>query len=169
MSPLGPMSGKSFGTSMSPWVITLEALKPFEIMTPPKEIPVAMYLQDSRATNTYDIRLQANLITKESKTTICKSELKWMYWTLRDLVAHQTANGCNLNTGDVLATGTISGISEDSHGCLLELTHGGEKAFKLEGGESRVYLQDGDMVQLTARAGNGIGFGECVGEIIAAT
>lgn len=166
MSPLGPMNGKSFGTTMSPWVITLDALKPFEISPPPKDIPVTSILQDSKMHSTYDIHLQADLITEKSTTTICKSELKWMYWTLRDLVAHQTSNGCNLNTADVLATGTISGTTDDSHGCLLELTRGGENAFTLEGGDSRTYLQDGDSIRLTAYASHGVGFGDCLGTIV---
>ena len=166
MTPLGPMNGKSFGTSMSPWIITLDALRPFETSAPPKDIPAVAYLQDSKLASTYDIHLQADLLTEESTTTICKSELKWMYWTLRDLVAHQTSNGCNINTGDVLATGTISGTTDDSHGCLLELTKGGEDIFKLEGGDSRTFLQDGDSIRLTAYAGEGVGFGECVGKIV---
>jgi fumarylacetoacetase len=168
MSPLGPMNGKSFGTSMSPWIITIDALDPFKLSSPPREFPVSSYLKDSVSKATYDIHLQADLATDKSSTTICKSEMKWMYWSIRDLVAQQTVNGCNINTGDVLATGTISGSTEDSHGCLLELTQGGEKEFALDGGESRVYLQDGDSIRLTAIAGDGVGFGECVGTIVSA-
>ena len=166
MSPLGPMNGKSFGSTMSPWVITLDALKPSEISPPPKDIPVTSILQDSKEHSTHDIHLQADLLTEDSTTTICKSELKWMYWTLRDLVAHQTSNGCNINTGDVLATGTISGTTIDSHGCLLELTRGGEDAFALEGGGSRTYLHDGDSIRLSACTIQGVGFGDCLGTIV---
>jgi fumarylacetoacetase len=169
MTPLGPMNGKSFGTSMSPWIITLDALAPFEESPPPRDIPVASYLKDSKSKATYDIHLQADLITENSVTTICKSELKWMYWSLRDLVAQQTVNGCNINTGDVLATGTISGSTEDSHGCLLELTRGGEEVFKLGGGGERMFLNDGDAVRVSAQAGVGVGFGECIGTILSAT
>jgi fumarylacetoacetase len=168
MSPLGPMNGKSFATTMSPWIITLLALEPSEIPARPKESPVASYLRDDKKANTYDIKLEAELITNESTTTICQSELKWMYWTVRDLVAHQTSNGCNLNTGDILATGTISGTNENSHGCLLELTKGGEKDFALSDGDSRTYLQDGDRIRLTANVSEGVGFGECCGTLVPA-
>jgi fumarylacetoacetase len=159
------MNGKSFGTSMSPWIITLDALAPFETTLPPRDIPVTSYLKDSKPKATYDIHLQADLVADGLSTTVCKSELKWMYWSLRDLVAQQTVNGCNLNTGDVLATGTISGSTEDSHGCLLELTKGGGKPFILNNGEERMFLKDGDSIRLTATAGDGVGFGECFGAI----
>ncbi|EPE34793.1 FAH [Glarea lozoyensis ATCC 20868] len=168
MSPLGPMNGKSFATTMSPWIVTLFALEPAEIPARPKDLPVSSYLRDNKQANTYDIKLEAELVTNESTTTICRSELKWMYWTVRDLVAHQTSNGCNLNTGDILATGTISGTVETSHGCLLELTKGGENDFALSDGDSRTYLQDGDMIRLTAHVSEGVGFGDCCGTLLPA-
>ncbi len=168
MQPLGPMNGKSFSTSISPWVITLDALKPFEVKAPERELKVASYLADSKPNNTYDVHLQADIIIDGQPTPMCRSELKTMYWSFRDLVAHQTSNGCNINTGDILATGTISGSSNQSHGCLLELTHGGEKAFVVEGGGKRIYLEDGDTVLITGCAGEGVGFGECVGSILPA-
>jgi fumarylacetoacetase len=145
-------------------------LAPFEHCPPAREVPVASYLQDTKSKSTYDIRLQADLVVegKSKSTPVCKVDLRGAYWSIRDLVAQQTVNGCNINTGDVLATGTISGSTKESHGCLWELTEGGEIAFDLEDGHKRVYLEDGDSIRLSAVAGTGVGFGDCVGTIIPA-
>ena len=166
MPPLGPLNGKSFATSISPWVITPEALQPYATEGSPRELKVASYLQDPNVTNSYDLHLQADLIINGKDTIICKTNLKTMYWSFRDLIVHQTSNGTNLNTGDILATGTISGPTSDSHGCLMELTKGGESSFQLDKGLSRVYLEDGDMVRISAFASDGVGFGECIGKIL---
>jgi len=166
MPPLGPLNGKSFATSISPWVITLEALQPFATEGPPRELEVASYLKDPNPKNTYDLHLQADLIIDGKDTTVCKADLQTMYWSFRDLIAHQTSNGCNLNTGDILGTGTISGSTAESHGCLLELTSGGQDSFQLSNGSSRVYLEDGDQVRISAIASDGVGFGECIGSIL---
>ena len=155
-------------TSISPWVITLDAMKPFETQAPPRELEVAPYLDDNKARNTYDVHLQADLVIDGKATTICRSELKAMYWSFRHLIAHQTSNGCNVKTGDLLATGTVSGRTHDSHGCLLELTRGGEEDFKVAGGLSRMYLEDGDTVQISAFASEGVGFGDCTGQLLPA-
>ncbi|KAK1984359.1 fumarylacetoacetase [Colletotrichum cereale] len=168
MNPLGPMSGKSFGTSISAWVITLEALEPFATQPPAKNIPAQPYLADKKEKPSYKIELKAEVLTGGEATTVCKAQLSWMYWTFRDLVAQQTINGCNLNTGDVLATGTVSGAGDDEHGCLLELTKGGKVGWKTTNGQDRTYLKDGDGVRISGYAGDGVGFGECVGFIDAA-
>ncbi|KAK1539847.1 X-Pro dipeptidyl-peptidase C-terminal non-catalytic domain-containing protein [Colletotrichum costaricense] len=168
MSPLGPMNGKSFGTSISPWVITLEALEPFATQPPPKDIPSQPYLLDNKEKSSYNIALKAEVVTGNGATTVCKAQLSWMYWTFRDLVAQQTINGCNLNTGDILATGTVSGAGDDEHGCLLEMTKGGKVGWKTSTGQDRMYLQDGDGVRISGQAGDGVGFGDCVGFIGAA-
>ncbi|KAI8303846.1 Fumarylacetoacetase [Colletotrichum sp. SAR11_59] len=148
MNPLGPMNGKSFGTSISPWgksyrphaelfliavlkmqlvlVITLEALEPFATRPPTKDVPAQPYLLDHKEKSSYNIALKAEVLADGQTTTVCTAQLSWMYWTFRDLVAQQTVNGCNLNTGDVLATGTVSGAGDDEHGCLLEMTKGGK-------------------------------------------
>lgn len=168
MMPLGPLNGKSFATSISPWVITLDALKPYETPAQSRELKVAPYLEDDKAASTYDIQLQAELLVNGERTTICKSELKTMYWTFRDLIAHQTSNGCNLNTGDILASGTISGDTSESHGCLLELTRAGERSFDVAGGLTRTFLEDGDTVLISASMGEGVGFGECTGKLLSA-
>ncbi|KAH7370644.1 fumarylacetoacetase [Rhexocercosporidium sp. MPI-PUGE-AT-0058] len=168
MMPLGPLNGKNFSTSISPWVITLDALESFQCPAPQKELKPVPYLADSKTDNTYSIQLKAELIVGGQATTICESEMKTMYWSLRDLLAHQTSSGCNLNTGDILATGTISGETKESHGCLLELTKGGEESFNIAGGSSRKFLEDGDSIRLTAVCGDGVGFGECIGKVLPA-
>ncbi|KAK0122192.1 hypothetical protein ONS95_010449 [Cadophora gregata] len=168
MVPLGPLNGKSFSTSISPWVVTLDALEAFQCPAPARELKVAPYLADSKTDNTYSIELKAELVADGQATTICESQLRTMYWSFRDLLAHQTSNGCNLNTGDILATGTISGETDTSHGCLLELTKGGEKDFDVAGGLKRKFLEDGDSIRISASCGNGVGFGECVGKVLPA-
>jgi fumarylacetoacetase len=165
MSPLGPMNGKSFATSVSPWVITLDALEPFAAAAPPKEIPAAAFLHEKREKPSYDIKLEAELLRGETSTKLCTANGSWMYWTFRDLVVQKTVNGCNLNTGDILATGTVSGSGSDEHGCLLEMTKGGKVEFALTDGAKRTYLQDGDGVRMTAYCGDGVGFGDCTGFI----
>jgi fumarylacetoacetase len=166
MLPLGPLNGKSFATTISPWVVTLDALQASAVKGQPRELEVAVHLADPNPINSYDIRLQADLLTSGKSTTICKSNLRSMYWTFRDLIVHQTSNGCSINTGDILATGTISGSTDDSHGCLLELTKGGQESFELSDGKRRVYLEDGDELQLSALASDGVGFGECNGKVL---
>lgn len=165
MVPLGPMNGKSFSTSISPWVIPLDALEPFATEAPAKEIPAPVFLHEKKAKPSYNIKLEAELLRDGSATKLCTANVSWMYWTFRDLVVQKTINGCNLNTGDVLATGTVSGVGDDEHGCLLEMTKGGKVEFALADGAKRTYLQDGDGVRMTAFCGDGVGFGECTGFI----
>ncbi|KAK8041328.1 fumarylacetoacetase [Apiospora phragmitis] len=165
MKPLGPMNGKSFCTSISPWVVTLDALASFATAVPAKDLPVSSFLSETKEKPSYDIKLEAELLRGEKATTICKSNVSWMYWTFRDLVAQHTINGCNLNTGDVLATGTVSGVGDDEHGCLAEMTKGGKVQIELADGSQTTYLQDGDGVRITAYCGNGVGFGDCTGFI----
>jgi len=166
MKPLGPLNGKSFCTTMSPWVITLEALEPFACEAPAKELEPKPYLQDNKAKPTYDVKLEVEVIRDEKATTVCTAQQRWMYWTFRDLVAQQTINGCNLNTGDLLGTGTVSGAGDDHHGCLLELKKAGGVAPRLANGEPLTWLKDGDTVNFSARAGPGVGFGGCSGTLV---
>ncbi|KAI0810639.1 fumarylacetoacetase [Xylaria sp. FL0064] len=165
MMPLGPMNSKSCGTSISPWVVTLEALSQFEAQPPHRDVPVTAYLQDEKERPNYNITLEASIESKGNTTKICTANISWMYWTFRDLVAQQTVNGCNVNTGDILATGTVSGKGDDEHGCLLEMTQGGKVEFTLSDGQKRTYLQDGDTLRMTGYAGPGVGFGDCTGLI----
>ncbi|KIN09135.1 hypothetical protein OIDMADRAFT_38004 [Oidiodendron maius Zn] len=170
MNPLGPLNGKSFATTISPWVITLDALAPFKAPQPPRnpKIEIATYLKDPEPNSTYDIELSASIGNATIADEICKSNFSNLYWTLRDLVAQQTANGCNLVTGDILATGTISGSIDESHGCLMEHAGRGGVEIKTETGGSikKTWLEDGDTVRLTGIAGPGVGFGDCVGTIL---
>jgi fumarylacetoacetase len=174
MTPLGPMNGKSFGTSISPWVITLEALSPFKTTPLARNpaIPTAPYLEDVKANGGYSIKLSAEVQSSalEAPSTICSTDFSSLYWTLRHLVAQQTINGCNVNTGDILATGTISGTTPDSHGCLMEIAaSGGVDVTTVDGKvEKKVWLADGDTLTITALAGPNVGFGDCFGKVLPA-
>jgi fumarylacetoacetase len=171
MNPLGPLHGKSFATSLSPWIITLEGLAPFRTSSPSRnpDIELPAYLQDPDPKPTFDFHLEATVQFPgiPEPSSICKTSFSSIYWTLRDLVAQQTINGCNLRTGDLLATGTISGSTIESHGCLMEVAaKGGVRLMGAKGEVGRrIFLEDGDTVALTATAGKGVGFGDCVGTI----
>ena len=171
MEPLGPFNGKSFGTTISPWVVTLDALEPFSVPGVMREIPNAAYLDDKKEKNSYNLNLQVEIVTGKTSTLVCKSRLQWLYWTFRDMVAHQTINGCAIRAGDMLATGTVSGPTEGTYGCLLEITKGGKQTVQLADGGERKFLEDKDGVKLTGWAGEVgspecVGFGDCVGTLI---
>jgi len=168
MNPLGPFNGKNFATSISPWVVVPEALEPFKVSAPARDQPVASYLDDQDST-IYSLDMQAEILIDGSSTVICRTNLKNMYWNFRHMIAHHTVGGCDLRTGDLVASGTVSGQGDLEHGCLLESTLGGKKELKLTHGSRRTYLQDGDVIRLTCRAMgvgvSGVGFGECIGEL----
>ena len=169
MAPLGPINSKSFGTTISPWIITLDALAPFTAIAQLRESsPGPQFAGSITNACSYNVSLQAEIIVKSVSTTVCKSELSSMYWNFSDMVVQQTSNGCNINTGDLLGTGTVSGTTHENHGCLLEMTLGGKKNFTLTGGEPRTYLEDGDIVRITGWAGEGVGFGSCWGAVVPA-
>jgi fumarylacetoacetase len=179
--PLGPFLAKSFHTTISPWVIMPEALAPFRIAQPtrpegdPKPLP---YLWDDadQAGGSVDLQLEVWLTSARMRdqgfpaTRLSLSNLRHLYWTAAQLVAHHASNGCNLRPGDLLGTGTISGPTPDSRGSLLEMTLAGREPITVPSGETRTFLQDGDEVVLRARAERpgfaGIGFGECRGLIV---
>lgn len=163
MQPLGPINSKSTATTISPWVVTTEALEPFATAPPAKEQPPVAYLQDSKKNSTYNLSVGAQVTRGGTTTKVCTANLSWMYWTFRDMIAHQTVSGCNLNTGDLLATGTVSGLGDDEHGCLLESTLGGKQSIKLADNQELVWLQDGDETILTGYLGDGVGLGDCRG------
>ncbi|EGC29924.1 hypothetical protein DICPUDRAFT_51018 [Dictyostelium purpureum] len=171
--PLGPFLAKNFGTTISPWVVTMEALQPFAVDAPHQDPTPLPYLQES-GKNTFDIELTVGIKTEKMSEahTICKSNLKYMYWTLSQQLAHHTISGCNLNPGDLLGTGTISGPTEDSFGSMLELSWKGSKTISLgESGETRKFIQDNDTVVMSGVCKGKdyqIGFGNCVGQIIPA-
>jgi fumarylacetoacetase len=164
MTPLGPINGKNFGTSISPWVITLDALETFQVEGLKHPQPVASYL--SGPAESYSIDLTAEIISHGISTVTCRSNLgKSLHWNFRHMLVHQTIGGCSLATGDLLASGTVSGESEDARGCLLESTWNGKKPIVLTDGSSRAYLEDGDTVRLTGLLGEGVGFGDCIGAL----
>jgi fumarylacetoacetase len=169
--PLGPFLAKNFCTSISPWVVSLEALEPFRKPLPQQEPEPLPYL---RLTNdfTLDIQLLATLQTEKMKEplAITRTNFQNLYWSLSQQLAHHTVGGCNLKPGDLLASGTISGPTEESRGCLLERTWRGSKPIELPSGESRKWLEDGDSLSITGWCqGDGyrIGFGEVTGTIVA--
>jgi fumarylacetoacetase len=149
--------------------VTLDALEPFRVTGPAQKLPLPAYLEDP-ARVTYAIRMQAEIDAAGSTTVLGASRVQSLYWTTRQMVAHAVSSGSALRTGDVLATGTVSGPEEGALGCLLEVTRGGAEPVRLEGGEERAFLEDGDVVRLTAMAGDegsGVGFGECTGRVVA--
>jgi fumarylacetoacetase len=180
--PLGPFLSKSFATTISPWVVTLEALAPFRVAfeRPADDLQPLPYLDSAanRAHGSLDIQLEVGLGTPRMREAgqelarLCRTSYRHAYWTVAQLVAHHTVNGCNLQPGDLLGTGTLSGPTLDQAGALIELTQGGRNPLRLPGGESRAYLEDGDEVVLRGwceRTGVvRIGFGECRGTVLPA-
>ena len=170
--PLGPFLGKSFGTSVSPWVVTLDALEPFRVKQPDQDPPVLPYLQGDPNWG-LNIELEVWLATQKQTepVRISATNFRTMYWTIVQQLAHQTVNGTNIRPGDLYASGTVSGSSPDSYGSLLELAWKGTKPIKLPSGEERKFLQDGDTVTLKGWCqGDGyrVGFGEVSGAILPA-
>ncbi len=170
--PLGPFQGKAFGTSISPWIVTRAALEPFRTAGPVRERPLLPYLKESRPM-LYDIALEAEIrpAAQTAGTTITRSNFRNLYYSPAQLLAHHACGGCQMETGDLLGTGTISGVERQSWASLLELSSGGKEAVILETGETRRFLEDGDTITIRAwaqRDGLRIGFGECAGTILPA-
>ncbi len=170
--PLGPFLAKNFATSISPWVVTMDALEPFRVQGP-KQDPVPLPYLTTDFAHGYDIHLEVTLqsATMDSPQTISRSNMKYMYWSIVQQLTHHTVTGCNMRTGDLCGTGTLSGPTEDSYGSMLELTWRGEKPVHLPNGEERKFLQDGDVVTMKGYCqGDGyrIGFGEVTGRILPA-
>lgn len=167
--PLGPFLSKNFATTVSPWVVTPEALEPFLCPGPSQDPSPVAYLREEGSLR-YDIRLEVLLKTPRMQEAepISRTNMKTLYWSMAQQLAHHTVNGCNVRSGDLLASGTISGSEPGSYGSLLELSWGGTKPIRLSTGEERSYLKDGDKVILRAWCqGEGfrIGFGECAGTV----
>lgn len=169
--PLGPFLGKSFASSLAPWVVTMEALDYFREAGPQQDPPVLPYLQYSGDQN-YDVNLAVTIAPpKGEETTISRSNYKYMYWNQLQQLAHHTVNGCNVNVGDLMASGTISGKDEFSYGSLLEITQAGKKTLTLKGGEERKFVMDHDTVTMRGyceRDGRRVGFGEVSAQILPA-
>lgn len=169
--PLGPFLGKNFASTISPWLVTLDALEPFRVEGPEQEPKVLPYLEFSGKRN-FDIILQTSLKPQGSEETVlCRSNARFLYWNICQQLAHHTVNGCNVQTGDLYASGTISGPSPGSFGSLLELSWNGEKPLKMPDGTTRTFLEDGDTVIMKGyaeREGVRVGFGSCEGKILPA-
>ncbi len=161
--PLGPFLSKSFGSSVSPWIVTLEAFEPFRVNGPEQEPEVLPYLQYEGKKN-YDINLEVLIEPKKSKpVSVCQSNFKYMYWNMCQQLTHQTVNGCNINVGDMYASGTISGPDSRSFGSMLEITWRGQNPLKMPDGSERKFIHDHDTIIMQGYASVGklrIGFGE---------
>jgi len=164
--PLGPFLAKNFGSTISPWIVTLDALEPFMVAGPKQEPAVLPYLA-SEGRNNFDINLEVSI----GETVVSRSNFKHTYWNIFQQLAHQTVNGCNIQVGDVYASGTISGAAAGSYGSMLELTWNGQKPMTLNDGTMRRFIEDGDEVVMkgfSEKDGVRIGFGECKGEVLPA-
>ena len=169
--PLGPFLGKNFASSISAWIVTLDALEPFSVESPEQNPKVLPYLEfDGK--KAYDIQLQVGILTNnKDETVVCNSNFKYMYWNMAQQLAHHTSNGCNIRCGDLLGSGTISGKSEDSFGSMLELTWRGTKPLRVKDGSERKFINDGDSVIMRGHSelnGIRIGFGELKSKLLPA-
>jgi fumarylacetoacetase len=172
--PLGPFLGKSFATTISPWVVTLDSLEPFRVPTPPHDVPPLPYL-NSPPNLGIDLHLEVSIRSERMceenipPMRLSSGNLRELYWTPAQFVAHHTSNGCNLRPGDLLASGTVSGPTRDSLGCLLEITRRGAEPVRLPTGETRAFLEDGDEIAMRGwceREGyDRVDLGVCVGRI----
>ena len=169
--PLGPFLGKNFCSSISPWVVTLEALEPFRTASPKQEPEVLDYLKFEGDKN-FDINLEVYLQPENGEENlICKSNYKYMYWNMAQQLAHHTINGCNVEVGDLYASGTISGSEPNSFGSMLELTWRGQNPLKLSDGTERKFIEDHDTIIMrgfSEKNGIRVGFGEVRGTVLPA-
>lgn len=181
--PLGPFLAKSFATSISPWIVTLEALAPFRTpafqraQNDPKPLPY-LFSESNEAAGGFAISLEVLLRSQQMREQnlaphkISQGNFRDLYWTLAQMLTHHTSNGCNLRPGDLIASGTVSGPTKDSRGCMMELTWRGTQAIELPTGEQRTFLQDGDEVIMRGYCEHAgfrrIGFGECRGIVLPA-
>jgi fumarylacetoacetase len=169
--PLGPFLGKSFASSMSPWIVTMEALAPFKVAGPTQDPKVLSYLEYEGNKN-YDIHLEVGIMPKNGEENVVStSNFKYMYWNMAQQLAHHTINGCNINIGDLMASGTISGKDETSYGSMLEISWAGSKPVTMKDGSKRTFIEDNDTVIMRGFAQKGtirVGFGEVSGEILPA-
>ncbi len=169
--PLGPFQAKATATTISPWVVTREALEPFRTSTPEHRQPLLPYLREATPNN-FDIDLEVLLAPKGgTPATIARTNYAGMYYSCAQQLAHHTSSGCPMCTGDLIGSGTISGQTRDSYGSLLELSWGGKDPVDLGNGETRTFVEDGDTVTLRGHCqadGYRIGFGACTGQVLPA-
>ena len=169
--PLGPFLAKNFASSISAWIVTLDALEPFKVATPAQEPEVLSYLK-YEGLKSYDIHLEVAIHPEnKEETVISRSNFKYMYWNMVQQLAHHTVNGCNVRCGDLMGSGTISGPTEDSYGSMLELAWKGTKPLKMNDGSERKFIQDNDTVIMrgfSTKDGVRIGFGEVSSKVLPA-
>lgn len=169
--PLGPFLGKNFGSTISPWIVTLDALEPFRVKGP-QQLPQVLPYLETKGEKNFDLHLEVAIRPeKNDETIVCRSNFKYMYWNICQQLAHHTVNGCNIQNADVYASGTISGPSPTSFGSMLELSWNGQRPLHLSNGMERTFIEDGDTVTMRGHGeknGVRIGFGECAGKILPA-
>jgi fumarylacetoacetase len=170
--PLGPFQGKAFATSISPWIVTREALEPFRLQGPAQDPVPLPYLQQAQPNN-YDLQLDVGLRAAQMKEPmqICRTNFKYMYWSSVQQLVHHASSGCAMNIGDLLGSGTISGPEKDQRGSLLEISWNGTEPVELPGGIRRTFLEDGDSLSFHGWCqgeGYRVGFGEVEGTIVPA-
>lgn len=169
--PLGPFLAKNFGSSISPWIVTLEALEPFRVASPAQEPTPLPYLQFKGQKN-YDIQLEVDITAENGATkTVSKSNFKYMYWNMCQQLAHHTVNGCNIEVGDLYASGTISGPEKDSYGSMLEISWGGKNPVTMPDGTERKFILDNDTVIIKGHCAKDnirVGFGQVSNKILPA-
>jgi len=168
--PLGPFLGKNFGSSMSPWIVTLDALEPYRVPGPVQDPQVLPYLEYSGDAH-YDVALEVEIIPENGQGhTVTRSNFKHMYWNMRQQLAHHAVNGCNIRGGDVMASGTISGPEPGSFGSMLEISWRGTQPVQMPDGSERKFILDGDTVRMRGFAGGDgrprIGFGVVDGKVV---
>ena len=169
--PLGPFLGKNFASTISPWIVTLDALEPFRVDNPKQVHKPLPYLKvDGK--KSYDIHLQVGIKPENAEeTVVCNSNFKYMYWTMAQQLAHHTVNGCNVRSGDMMGSGTISGPTKDSYGSMLELSWKGQHSLPMKDGSERKFINDNDTVIMRGYAqkdGVRIGFGEVAAKVLPA-
>jgi fumarylacetoacetase len=171
-APLGPFLGKNFASTISPWIVTMDALEPFRCESPKQDLTPLPYLNQKTSNNSFDIKLRATLETENGDINeLCKTNFKYLYWSMEQQLAHHSVNGCNVRSGDLMGSGTISGPTKNSYGSMLELSWGGKEPITLKDGTTRVFFKDGDKVILKGYCKNdevSIGFGKCIGKILPA-
>ncbi len=167
--PLGPFLAKNFASSISPWIVTMDALEAFRVKGPKQEPTPLPYLQQ-KGKHAYDINLEVYIEPEKAEATlVSKSNFKYMYWSMCQQLTHHTSNGCRVNSGDMMGSGTISGSTEDSLGSMLELTWSGQKPLKLNDGSERKFINDNDTVIMKGYCQNSsvrIGFGEVSSKLL---
>ncbi|PNK59700.1 fumarylacetoacetase [Psychrobacter sp. FDAARGOS_221] len=171
--PLGPFNAKTFASSISPWIVTLDALEPFKTSVPVQDPQPLAYLREDKKDNTYDINLSVELMADQANasTVVCETNFKYMYWSMAQQLTHHTIGGCEVEVGDLMGSGTISGPTPDSYGSMLEIAWNATKPVDIGNGQTRTFIEDGDTVIMkgySEKDGIRVGFGEVRGKVLPA-